>query len=66
MAPLKSERFELRLDEEGLARIDEWRRRQPDVPARAEAMRRLMEVGLARSSPDAKHASITFPGLRSR
>jgi uncharacterized protein YfbU (UPF0304 family) len=56
MAPLKSERFELRLDEDGLARIDEWRRQQPDVPTRAEAMRRLVDVGLAQSSPE----SITF------
>jgi uncharacterized protein len=52
MPPLKTERFELRLDENILARIDHWRSQQGDVPARAEAMRRLVETGLARSSPE--------------
>ncbi|SDD58639.1 hypothetical protein SAMN05444678_11688 [Sphingomonas sp. YR710] len=27
--------------------IDEWRRKQPDLPPRAEAIRRLVEKGLA-------------------
>ena len=52
MPPLKTERFELRLDENILTRIDHWRSQQGDVPARAEAMRRLVETGLARSSPE--------------
>ena len=29
-----------------IARIDEWRRVQPDLPNRAEAVRRLVEIGL--------------------
>src|SRR5437773_1344571 len=45
----KSERFELRLDEDALSRIDSWRAEQSDLPSRAEAMRRLVEVGIARS-----------------
>jgi uncharacterized protein YfbU (UPF0304 family) len=45
--PPKTERFELRLDEQTLLRIDEWRARQSDIPTRAEAMRRLVEAGLA-------------------
>lgn len=40
----------MRLDEETLARIDQWRSEQADSPSRAEAMRRLVEAGLARSS----------------
>lgn len=56
MPPLKTERFEMRLDENILNRIDQWRSQQGDVPARAEAMRRLVETGLARSLPEA----ITF------
>ena len=52
MPPLKTERFEMRLDENILTRIDHWRSQQGDVPARAEAMRRLVETGLARSSPE--------------
>ena len=29
-----------------VAAIDEWRRRQPDLPNRSEAIRRLCELGL--------------------
>lgn len=46
----KTERFEMRVDEDLLTRVDDWRREQGDVPARAEAMRRLVETGLGRSS----------------
>jgi uncharacterized protein len=42
----KTERFEMRLDEDTLARVDGWRAAQADVPSRAEAMRRLVEKGL--------------------
>ena len=52
MPPPKTERFEMRLDENILTRIDHWRSQQSDVPARAEAVRRLVETGLARSSPE--------------
>lgn len=52
MAP-KSERFEMRLDEEILGRVDEWRSEQSDLPSRAEAMRRLIEQGLARQKSTA-------------
>ena len=48
----KSERFEMRLDEDILARVDKWRAKQDDVPSRAEAMRRLVELGLMRSVSD--------------
>lgn len=53
MAPM-TERFEMRLDEDILGRVDEWREEQDDVPSRAEAMRRLVEVGLARSGTETK------------
>ncbi len=47
-----TERFELRLDEETLQTIDSWRSRQPDLPSRAEAIRRLIMRGLEdRSGP---------------
>lgn len=48
--PPRSERFEMRVDEELLVRVDAWRSRQADVPSRAEAMRRLIELGLGPSS----------------
>ena len=46
----KTERFEMRLDEDVLTRVDNWRAAQSDVPSRAEAMRRLVDLGLAHSS----------------
>ncbi len=42
----KPTRFELRLPPELGDKIDEWRREQADLPARAEAARRLIELGL--------------------
>jgi hypothetical protein len=46
----RSERFELRIDEETLERIDRWRGERGDVPSRAEATRRLIELGLSSSA----------------
>ncbi len=40
-------RFEMRLPPELAEGIDRWRREQPDLPSRAEAARRLIEIGLA-------------------
>jgi len=39
-------RFEMRASADWLKAVDEWRRHQPDIPARAEAIRRLVELGL--------------------
>ena len=44
----KSDRFELRLDSKTLERIDDWRRKQQDLPSRSEAVRQLVEAGLGR------------------
>jgi len=49
----KSERFELRLDEELMGRIDDWRRAERDAPTRAEAIRRLVSVGLEQGGHNA-------------
>lgn len=49
MAP-KYERFELRIDEAQLARVDTWAAEQGDRPPRAEAVRRLLDLGLAAGS----------------
>lgn len=42
-----SERFELRIDSDLLDRLDLWRNGEDDTPSRAEAIRRLIEAGLA-------------------
>jgi hypothetical protein len=34
--------------------VDEWRRRQEDIPSRSEAIRRLIELGLTASSNETK------------
>jgi hypothetical protein len=41
-----SELIGVRCQAELVVAIDEWRRKQPDLPSRPEAMRRLIEQGL--------------------
>ena len=36
--------FQMRVSEEFLRMVDDWRRRQKDLPSRAEAIRRLVET----------------------
>jgi metal-responsive CopG/Arc/MetJ family transcriptional regulator len=43
----QSARFFMKISPEFLARLDDWRRRQPDLPNRSEAIRRLVEAGMA-------------------
>lgn len=46
----KMERFEMRIDEDLLARIDAWSGEQDHRPVRAEAVRRLIDLGLSAGS----------------
>ena len=39
-------RFELRTSRSLLKHVDEWRRRQEDLPNRSEAIRRLLEIAI--------------------
>ena len=48
----KTERFEMRVEEEILDRVDEWREKNGAGLSRAEAMRQLIEAGLARGKRD--------------
>jgi hypothetical protein len=48
--------FQMRASEEFLRRIDDWRREQPDLPSRAESIRRLVEIAL-NPSPTPKVAA---------
>ncbi len=54
---MKTERFEMRMDRETLENVDTWRADQPDLPSRAEAVRRLVDAGLARSQKGAVRIS---------
>jgi hypothetical protein len=38
--------FQMRLSDEFLERVDEWRRKQEDLPSRAESIRRLTSAML--------------------
>ena len=53
--------FQMRTTEAFLRRIDNWRRQQPELPSRAEAIRRLIEAGLrAAAAPAPKVAAPTL------
>jgi hypothetical protein len=56
MTEEQTERFQMRVSPSFLKTVDEWRRKQPDLPSRAEAIRRLVELGLspAGKAPKAK------------
>jgi hypothetical protein len=45
----QTERFQMRVSPSFLRLIDEWRRKQPDLPSRAEAIRRLVQRGVSAS-----------------
>jgi uncharacterized protein YfbU (UPF0304 family) len=47
MSTQLTERFEMRLGPSVLEEVDAWRARQSDLPSRSEAIRRLVEAGLA-------------------
>ncbi len=53
----KTERFEMRLDQSTLERLDQWRASQSGLPSRSEAVRQLIEPGLSMSSPEAVQIS---------
>lgn len=46
MGEPKTERFIFSTAASLMRRVDEWRRREPDLPSRAEAVRRLLERAL--------------------
>jgi hypothetical protein len=43
---MQDKTFQMRVSEDFLRAIDDWRRKQPDLPSRAEAIRRLVEMAL--------------------
>jgi len=46
MAQNSTKPFQMRTSPTWLSQLDEWRRKQPDLPSRAEAVRRLVQRGL--------------------
>jgi hypothetical protein len=43
---IQDRQFQMRVSDEFLKAIDKWRQKQDDAPSRAEAIRRLVEIGL--------------------
>ena len=41
----------MRASDDWLAALDDWRRQQPDIPSRAESIRRLVELALKAKAP---------------
>jgi hypothetical protein len=41
-----SEAINVRMERPAIAALDDWRRAQPDLPTRPEAIRRLVELAL--------------------
>jgi hypothetical protein len=44
--PVESEAVTVRMTTDNLRTLDDWRRKQEDLPGRPEAIRRLVELGL--------------------
>lgn len=53
---MKTRRFEMRMDPDTIARVDEWRTKQHDVPTRAEAIRRLVGIALVLNTTEEPRA----------
>jgi hypothetical protein len=53
---VQGKRVEVRLGPKQVAAIDEWRRHQADLPPRAEAIVRLVEMALEAEEKKAKRA----------
>jgi hypothetical protein len=48
--------FQMRVSEEFLRTVDDWRRGQSDLPSRAEAIRRMVELAAKmKRKPEADH-----------
>jgi hypothetical protein len=48
--PVESEAINVRMTIDALKSLDDWRRKQDDLPGRPEAIRRLVDLGLKAKS----------------
>ncbi len=54
MPLINDKQFQMRASQEFLTTLDEWRRSQPDLPGRAEAIRRLVHYALEKMAKEPK------------
>ena len=52
----KSHMLRMRVSPSWLSEIDEWRRREADLPSRAEAIRRIIEIGKKLNTDEGQRA----------
>jgi hypothetical protein len=45
---MANQQINVRMDEDELKKLDNWRRKQDDLPGRPEAIRRLVEQALSK------------------
>jgi hypothetical protein len=63
MNDIANKTYQMRVTKRFLTAIDDWRRKEPDIPPRAEAIRRLVELGIAAGSTTAQpSAPLVAPG----
>lgn len=43
---MKDKTFQMRVSDDFLKKIDDWRRQQPEIPSRSEAIRMLVDEAL--------------------
>lgn len=46
MVLVNDKTFQMRASEEWLRELDNWRRKQPEIPSRSEAIRQLVRLGM--------------------
>jgi hypothetical protein len=63
---MKLKRFEMRADADWLKALDDWRAQQPDLPARAEAIRRLVDTALKLPKKVEFQSKVTNPPIGRR
>lgn len=59
-----TEAINVRLERAAITKLDNWRRDQPDLPNRPEAIRRLIEFSLGSTEPSAEIEPKGRAGLR--
>jgi len=61
---VQTHQLQTRVSAEFLAKLDEWRRSQPDLPSRTEAIRRIVERTINAESPAVLPARASRPAKR--
>ncbi len=61
MSDGQTKTFQMRVNEEFMRSIDRWRAQQPDVPPRAEAVRRMIAIAIEATKRPPDPAKVMYP-----